>query len=76
MFPRIGMPELIIILVVALIIFGPGKLPEAGKALGRTIKEFRRSSRDLMDEAQESIQDAEEVKTADSGKKPEPTKKV
>ncbi|MGC7847708.1 twin-arginine translocase TatA/TatE family subunit [Desulforudis sp. 1088] len=76
MFPRIGMPELIIILVVALIIFGPGKLPEAGKALGRTIKEFRKSSRDLVDEAQEAIQDAEEVKAADSGKKPEPTNKA
>jgi sec-independent protein translocase protein TatA len=39
----IGVPELIIILVVALIIFGPGKLPEIGSALGRGIRDFRRS---------------------------------
>jgi sec-independent protein translocase protein TatA len=39
----IGAPELIIILVVALIIFGPGKLPEIGGALGRGIRDFRRS---------------------------------
>lgn len=61
MLPHIGVPELIIILVVALIIFGPGKLPEAGKALGRTIREFRKSSREAMDEVQENIQDAEQV---------------
>lgn len=50
MFPSIGLPELIIILVVALIVFGPGKLPQVGKALGNTIREFRNSSRDIMEE--------------------------
>lgn len=50
MFPSIGLPELIIILVVALIVFGPGKLPHVGKALGNTIREFRNSSRDIMEE--------------------------
>lgn len=64
MFPRIGVPELILILVVALIIFGPGKLPEAGKALGRTIREFRKSSRETIDDLQENIQDVEEEKPA------------
>ncbi|MCX8072350.1 MAG: twin-arginine translocase TatA/TatE family subunit [Candidatus Binatia bacterium] len=39
----LGVPELIIILVVALIIFGPGKLPEIGGALGRGIRDFKRS---------------------------------
>ena len=40
--PEIGVPELIIILVIVLIIFGPGKLTGAGDALGRAIREFRR----------------------------------
>jgi sec-independent protein translocase protein TatA len=44
---NIGAPELLIVLVLALIIFGPGKLPEVGNALGRTIREFRRSSNEV-----------------------------
>ena len=43
-FPNIGAGELIILLVIALIIFGPGKLPEVGQALGRTVREFRHAS--------------------------------
>lgn len=39
----LGVPELIVILVVALLIFGPGKLPEIGGALGRSIQDFRKS---------------------------------
>jgi sec-independent protein translocase protein TatA len=44
---NIGAPELIILLVLALIIFGPGKLPEVGQALGRTVREFRHASDQL-----------------------------
>jgi sec-independent protein translocase protein TatA len=40
--PSIGFPELLLILLIALLIFGPRKLPELGSALGRTIKEFRK----------------------------------
>ena len=43
-FPNIGAGELIILLVIALIIFGPGKLPEVGQALGRTVREFRHAA--------------------------------
>ncbi len=39
----LGVPELIVILVVALIIFGPGKLPEIGSALGKGIRDFRKA---------------------------------
>lgn len=39
-----SMPELIVILVIALVVFGPGKLPEVGKALGRSLEEFKRAS--------------------------------
>lgn len=39
-----SMPELVLILVIALIVFGPGKLPEVGKALGKGLQEFRRAT--------------------------------
>jgi sec-independent protein translocase protein TatA len=45
----IGAPELIIILVIALLILGPGKLPEVGSSLGKSIREFRKASTDLQD---------------------------
>lgn len=44
---NIGAPELILVLVVVLILFGPGKLPEVGQALGRTVREFRHASTEL-----------------------------
>ncbi len=47
---NIGVPELIIVLVLALIIFGPGKLPDVGKAIGRSLNEFRKASREISDE--------------------------
>lgn len=46
----IGATELVIILVLALIIFGPGKLPELGKAVGKTIREFKEVGRGLTDD--------------------------
>jgi TatA/E family protein of Tat protein translocase len=42
-------PELILILVIALIVIGPGKLPDVGAALGRSIKEFRKAATDVKD---------------------------
>ncbi len=50
--PHIGAPELILVLALALIIFGPGKLPDLGKAIGKTIREFRRSSAEIMEEVE------------------------
>ena len=44
MFPHIGVPELLVILVIALVVFGPGKLPDVGKALGKSIREFKEAS--------------------------------
>ena len=55
MFGSIGMPELVIILVIALIIFGPRKLPELGKSLGRSIGEFKRASNELRSTLEEEI---------------------
>ncbi|HZG78192.1 MAG TPA: twin-arginine translocase TatA/TatE family subunit [Paenibacillus sp.] len=44
----IGIPGLILILIIALIIFGPSKLPELGRAFGRTLSEFKSSTRELV----------------------------
>ncbi|NDI36252.1 twin-arginine translocase TatA/TatE family subunit [Chengkuizengella sediminis] len=49
----IGIPGLLIILVLALILFGPSKLPQLGKAIGTTIKEFRNGANELMDSENE-----------------------
>ena len=46
---NIGPGELIIILIIALVVFGPGKLPEVGQALGKGIREFRRAASDVTD---------------------------
>jgi TatA/E family protein of Tat protein translocase len=47
--PMPGPVELIIILVIALLILGPGKLPDVGSALGKSIREFRKASSDISD---------------------------
>src|SRR6188472_2956951 len=48
---NVGPVELIIILVIALLILGPGKLPEVGSAFGKTIREFRKASSDIQETA-------------------------
>ncbi|HBY94494.1 MAG: twin-arginine translocase TatA/TatE family subunit [Ardenticatenaceae bacterium] len=61
--PSIGMPELVLILVVVLIVFGVGRLPEVGGALGKSIREFRNAST-LDDE--EPVETKEAKKTSDA----------
>ncbi len=48
--PNIGVPGLILILIIALIVFGPAKLPQLGKAIGETLREFRSSTKEIVDE--------------------------
>jgi sec-independent protein translocase protein TatA len=72
MFGSIGMPELIIILVIALIIFGPRKLPELGKSLGRSLNEFKRASADLQNTLEQEIK-LEEQKEQQAKVRPEPS---
>ncbi|RXI96230.1 twin-arginine translocase TatA/TatE family subunit [Anaerobacillus alkaliphilus] len=48
MLSNIGIPGLILILIIALIIFGPSKLPEIGRAFGRTLTEFKSATRELV----------------------------
>jgi len=45
--PGLGVPELLLLIVLALIIFGPGKLPEVGRSVGKAIGEFRRASNEM-----------------------------
>ncbi len=61
----VGVPELIMIMVVALIVFGPGKLPEVGASLGKAIREFRRATQSLSDEVQSvtKIESDDELRT-------------
>lgn len=63
MFGSIGMPELIIILVIALIIFGPRKLPELGRSLGRSLSEFRRASNELKNTLDDEIRQEQQRPT-------------
>ncbi len=67
MFGSIGMPELIVIFVIALIIFGPRKLPELGRSLGRSINEFKRASNELKNTLEEEIR-LEDQKPAEPAK--------
>ena len=63
MFGPIGMPELLIILTLALIIFGPRKLPELGRSLGKSLGEFKRASNELRNTLDEEIRIEEERST-------------
>ena len=53
--PDIGAPELIIILVAVLIIFGPGKLPDLGRTLGKSIREFRSSVQEVTEDTEQPV---------------------
>lgn len=69
MFGRIGPMELILILVIALVIFGPKKLPEIGKALGNAINEFKKHSSKVSADLEEAVGGANEDPKAESAKK-------
>ncbi len=60
MLSNIGIPGLILILVLALIIFGPSKLPELGRAVGQTLGEFKKSARELTSELDETEENEEQ----------------
>jgi sec-independent protein translocase protein TatA len=64
MFGSIGMPELIVILVIALIFFGPGKLPEVGSVIGKAIRGFKKA----MDEPEEKSGEISEVSKIENRK--------
>jgi sec-independent protein translocase protein TatA len=64
MFGPIGMPELIVIFMVALLIFGPRKLPEIGKSIGKGLAEFKRASDDLKKTIEDEIEEGKREASA------------
>ena len=71
MFGSLGMPELIVIFVIALIIFGPRKLPELGRSLGKSIAEFKRASNELKSTLEEEIRLEEQKQKLEEQKQKE-----
>jgi sec-independent protein translocase protein TatA len=57
----IGFPELLVILVVCLLIFGPGKIPEIGEALGKGIRDFQRAFKQAPEDESASVQPPGEI---------------
>ena len=68
----IGIPELVVILIVGLIIFGPGKLPEVGRAVGKGLREFRKASSALQSALNEPEKPAPPAPAATPAPAPEP----
>ncbi|MEQ6388532.1 twin-arginine translocase TatA/TatE family subunit [Bacillaceae bacterium S4-13-58] len=68
MLSNIGIPGLILILVIALIVFGPKKLPEIGRATGQTLKEFKNSARELTSDVTDEVKDVKEIVNNDQPK--------
>lgn len=59
---NVGPWELVLILVIALIIFGPGKLPEVGKAVGKSLTEFKKASNEVKSQVEEAIKVTDDTK--------------
>ena len=71
MFGPIGFPEMLIIAVVALIFFGPRKLPELGRSLGKSLSEFKRASNELRSTLEEEVRIEEHRVTAPAAPAPQ-----
>ncbi|MGJ7909744.1 twin-arginine translocase TatA/TatE family subunit [Neobacillus sp. LXY-1] len=69
MLSNIGVPGLILIFVVALVIFGPNKLPEIGRAFGKSIREFKNATQDIVEDTKEEI--IEDIKEAKDSADPQ-----
>jgi sec-independent protein translocase protein TatA len=85
MFGSLGMPELIVIFVIALVVFGPRKLPELGRSLGRGIAEFKKATNELHSSLEDEIRQEEQRSPRDAsqpaattppGQEASPTAKV
>ncbi|MFV8829976.1 twin-arginine translocase TatA/TatE family subunit [Alkalihalobacterium sp. APHAB7] len=63
MLQNIGVPGLILVLIIALVIFGPSKLPEIGRAAGRTLSEFKSATKDLVNGNDSEEENSKEVKS-------------
>ena len=68
MLSSIGIPGLILILILALIVFGPKKLPEIGKAAGDTLREFKKSTHDITGDITDEVSDAKAIVKGEESK--------
>lgn len=75
MLQSIGVPGLVIILVIALILFGPSKLPQLGKAVGQTLKEFKDSTKEVVDDVTGEFKEVKEEFSLVDSKKDDTVKK-
>lgn len=64
----IGLQELVVIFVIALIVFGPKRLPEIGRTVGKSLREFRRASQDLRQQFEGAIDDEDDEPGAEAAK--------
>jgi TatA/E family protein of Tat protein translocase len=71
-FPNIGPGELILILVIALVVLGPGKLPDVAASLGKSIREFRRAATDVSDAGKLDAQPASRAPATPVASQPAP----
>ncbi len=55
MLGNIGLPSLLFIVLIALLLFGPKKLPELGRALGKTLREFKNGAKEMMDDEEKDV---------------------
>jgi TatA/E family protein of Tat protein translocase len=62
MFGNIGLPEMLVILAIALLVFGPKKLPEVGRSIGKAMREFRKSTEEIKSRFEDEIR-ADEFKS-------------
>ena len=67
----LGVPELLLILILGLVVFGPGRLPDIGKALGKSIKEFKSANNEPPQDARAEINVTEEAKQLENTEKKE-----
>jgi TatA/E family protein of Tat protein translocase len=72
MLGSIGMPELMVIFVIALVIFGPRRLPELGRSLGKAIAEFKRATNEMQRTLEEEIRADEQRAVAETPADPAP----
>ena len=72
--PSIGITGLILLVLIALLLFGPNKLPELGRAVGRTLKEFKAGANDMIDE-HDKKKDGARVEVTDASEQAEKTNK-
>lgn len=70
----LGVPELVIILIIALVIFGPRKLPEIGQALGKGIREFKKSTSEIEDQVKQEFSETSPKESSKESTTSEPSK--